>query len=199
MSEWTKFISTRNVSTGREAGGANPQQPAMQYVENQRGQAVSENSVAMMRTLAQAIWMELGINGAASMAESWGNVDVESKRAYYRAMEVGFFELRLCDSNWKAEQIALDNYPLWLLRWHARPEFQTGEEGTGNKRVRKTSTMTGTSKKSKGKSKASVSPNIQFFPKCTHTLTRIVIMFPKHKPRACKHGYQLLAGNVVRR
>jgi hypothetical protein len=82
----------------------------MQYVEDQHGHVVSGESVIMMRSLAQNIWFELGITGAA--APSWEQVDVQSKKGYYRAMAASFFNLRLCALDWKAEKIAQDNYPL---------------------------------------------------------------------------------------
>ena len=162
--DWTNFSSSKNVSTGR----ANPQQPqvtkVMQYIEDRQGHVMDDHSINMMRILAQSIWLELGINGAVSM--EWAQVDLESKKGYYRAMAAGFFALRLCNSDWKTEQIVIDNYPLWLLRWRK----DTGPEGTGHqhKHVCNTSSMAGPSKKSKGKSKVSVSTSY-FSPKHTHT------------------------------
>jgi len=79
-------------------------------------------------------------------------VDEESKKGYYQAMAASFFNLRLGDSNWKAEQIAVDNYTFWFMRLHSDP---TGHQ---NKHVRNTITKAGPLKKSK--SKASVSSNI---------------------------------------
>jgi len=32
-------------------------------------------------------------------------------------MAAGFFELRLCDLNWKVEQIATEHYSGWFLKW----------------------------------------------------------------------------------
>jgi len=167
LADWTKF-SKENVSTisNREAGVTNfPQQTvgptgAMQYVEDQHGHAVSEESVHLMRSLAQNLWLELGITGAAPT--SWRKVDVQSKKFYYHAMAASFFNLRLCASDWKAEKIAEDNYALWYLRW--RVQTQTPEAILQSKRVRNTSTVAqGQSKKSKVKNKESVSTTSNHF------------------------------------
>ena len=129
---------------------------------------MDEHLVLMMWSLAQTIWFELGISGAASMM--WGQVDVESKKGYYHAMAAGFFVLRLCNSDWKAEQITIDNYTLWLIRWRAQTQFPTGPAGTGHqstsKRVRNTSMIAEPSKKSRVKSVST--SNIHVSPKCTH-------------------------------
>jgi hypothetical protein len=172
LADWTKF-SKENVSTigNREAGVTNfPQQTvtglglgAMRYVEDKHGHAVSEESVHLMRSLAQNLWLELGITGAAPT--SWRKVDVQSKKFYYHAMAASFFNLRLCASDWKAEMIAEDNYALWHMRW--RVQTQTPEAILQSKRVRNTSTVAqGQSKKSKVKNR--VSTTRSFSPKRTH-------------------------------
>lgn len=88
---------------------------AMRYVQDRHGSAVDGYVAAMMRALARAIWVELGICGAAPT--TWKQVDAQSRDAYYCAMNVGFFELRLCDANWKAEQIATTYYSAWHFKW----------------------------------------------------------------------------------
>jgi len=71
-------------------------------------------SAAMMQSLAWAIWVELEISDAAPLM--WEQADAETRKGYYWAMAVGFFELRLCDLNWKAEQIATEHYSGWFLK-----------------------------------------------------------------------------------
>lgn len=153
LNDWNDFCSKRTEPITR----------AMQYIQDKDGHVVDEISISAMRSLAQSIWYELGVSGAASL--TWAQVDEASKKGYYRAMAAGFFNLRLCDSNWKAEQIAVDNYTFWFMRSH--PDPTTGNQ---TKRTRNTATKAGPSKKSKVnlKSKASVSSNIQLFPKYTH-------------------------------
>jgi hypothetical protein len=139
----------------------------MLYVEDQHGHVVSRESVIMMRSLAQNIWFELGITGAA--APSWEQVDVQSKKGYYRAMAASFFNLRLCDLDWKAEKIAQDNYPLWHLRWQMQNQ---GAEGS--KRVRNASNVAPVRlKKSKAKRKESAVSTAS-----NHFLRNALICYP---------------------
>ena len=109
----------------------------MQYIQDRDGHFIDELSKFAMRNFALSIWAELGMSGVAS--STWGQVDKESKKGYYRAMAGAFFNLRLCDADWKAEQIAVDNYKLWYLRRY--PDH--------GKRNRNESTKAGPSKKSK--------------------------------------------------
>jgi hypothetical protein len=78
-------------------------------------------TAGMMRSFACCIWVELGVSGTAPV--TWGQVDMESRKGYYRAMNIAFFELRLCDANWKADQIATDFYSSWYSKW--RSHIQT--------------------------------------------------------------------------
>jgi len=87
----------------------------MRYVQDRHGSVVDGHAVSMMRALARAIWVELGIGGAAPT--TWKQVDAQSRDSYYHAMNVGFFELRLCNENWKAEQIATVYYLSWYNKW----------------------------------------------------------------------------------
>jgi hypothetical protein len=66
-----------------------------------------------MRKCARSIWNCLAQSGKAP--KKWGKVDVETARQYRREMCLHFPELRLCTYDWKADQIATDNYPNWAL------------------------------------------------------------------------------------
>jgi hypothetical protein len=187
LADWAKFCSNTNVSN-RE-GGANPQPTgAMQYIEDQRGHAVSRESVNMMRSHAQNIWFELGISGAAST--TWRQVDVQSKRGYYRAMAASFFNLRLCGEDWKAEKIAEDNYDLWVLRWRA--QTQGPEASNQSKRGRNASTVARVqSKKSKVKSKKSVSTSNHFLRSALiyYPISLEILAWTKTVITICEEGY----------
>jgi len=50
----------------------------MRYLEDQHGNVVDGFSAAMMRSLAWAIWVELGISGAALL--TWGQADAETRK-----------------------------------------------------------------------------------------------------------------------
>jgi hypothetical protein len=136
---------------------------AMPFVEDQYGVVVGIFSLSMMHSLAQAIFVERGTSGAA-VPSRWEHVDEETKKGYYRAMAAGFFELRLCDSNWKAEQIATCIYPSWFSGWKA--QIQIRPLAIEGKRVRNWSTEAGASKKFKAVS------NTQLLPKLTHKVSQ---------------------------
>lgn len=48
---------------------------------------------------------------------TWGSADLKTREVYCQEMCNKFEELGLCGVNWKAEQIATDNYPLWCTTW----------------------------------------------------------------------------------
>lgn len=173
LADWTQFCSNRK----RDATNK-PQLTAMQYMEDQHGHAVSGESVDLMRSLAQDIWVELGISGAAST--TWSQVDVESKKGYYRAMAASFFNLRLCDSDWKAERIAEDNYTLWILRWRAHLQTQGPEASKANqsKRIRTSTLSQVQSKKSKVKTKEALAPAAVSTSTSNHFLRSVLIYHP---------------------
>jgi len=62
----------------------------MQYIEDQHGYTVNRVSVNMMQSLTQNIWFKLGISSVISTM--WKQVDVQSKKGYYCAMAVSFFQ-----------------------------------------------------------------------------------------------------------
>lgn len=85
----------------------------MRYVEDQFGMVVDGYRASEMRKCARSIWNCLAQSGKAP--KKWGKVDVETSRQYRREMCSRFPELRLCAYDWKADQIATDNYPNWAL------------------------------------------------------------------------------------
>ena len=169
---WTEFKLSKQAEPEEVADLPEPLQGntqasqginvAMRYVEDQHGNIVDGFLAAMMQSLAWAIWVELGISGAAPL--TWGQADAETKKGYYQAMAAGFFELRLCDSNWKVEQIATENYSGWFSRWcsyiQVRPLLLEG------KRVHNESKKAGAVKRLRVKAPVS---NILLFPKHTQT------------------------------
>ena len=166
----------------------------MQYIQDREGRVVDEIAIFAMRGLAQSIWSELGVSGAA--ASTWRQVDMESKKHYYRAMAAGFFNLRLCDENWKAEQIAMDNYSLWVLRWcPGQADSDQLKRGRNLPTTRKAGPSTSGNKTRRPKvnlrSTASVSSNVHFFfpklvlivyPRCCQEISLIMAMFLLKEP-----------------
>lgn len=87
----------------------------MRYMEDENGTVVDGHRATEMRRYARLIWVNMANNGGPP--PSWGKVDVKLSQTYCREMRQKFPELALCDLDWKADQIATDNYPSWFKNW----------------------------------------------------------------------------------
>jgi hypothetical protein len=138
---------------GRAAKGINV---SMRYVEYENGEMISGDRATEIRRFARSIWVLLGKKGTPPA--TWGAADIETRKLYCYEMGERFNELRLCDLDWKAEQIATDNYPSWHNTWDSKTIQQdirieqgssrASESGFQMKRIRRES-MTFHSKRSK--------------------------------------------------
>jgi hypothetical protein len=54
------------------------------------------------------------------MLFKWGQADVRMKTQYYTVMNKRFPKLRLCELDWKAEQLATEMYSGWRTQWLAK-------------------------------------------------------------------------------
>jgi hypothetical protein len=86
---------------------------SLQYIEYQDGTMIDGFRASEIRKFARSIWMHLANRGKAP--KTWGKVDMESAKHYHQEMARRFPELCLCAYNWKADQIATDNYPNWAI------------------------------------------------------------------------------------
>jgi hypothetical protein len=64
-----------------------------------------------MRRFARELWASL--NNIGKAPKTWGKVDAAIATQYQNEMEQIFAELRLSDNHWKADLIAMLNYPSW--------------------------------------------------------------------------------------
>jgi hypothetical protein len=64
------------------------------------------------------------LGNKGTLPTTWGTSDVEIRKLYCQEMCLCFPELRLCDLDWKVEQIATDNYPSWHSTWDAKATHQ---------------------------------------------------------------------------
>lgn len=87
----------------------------MRYVEDENGKLVNGHRATEMRRHARLIWVHMAKSGGPPL--SWGKADVKLSQTYCREMRQRFPELALCDLDWKADQIATDNYPSWFKNW----------------------------------------------------------------------------------
>jgi len=88
---------------------------AMRYVENEEGIVADGHRCTEMCQYARSIWVHMANNGGPPTL--WGKADVKLSQSYCHEMHQRFPELQLCDLDWKADQIATDNYPSWYKNW----------------------------------------------------------------------------------
>jgi hypothetical protein len=88
---------------------------AMRYVEDENGNVVDGHRAAEMRRYGRLIWVHMANNAGVPL--SWGKADVKLSQTYCCEMRQRFPELALCELDWKADQIATDNYPSWYKNW----------------------------------------------------------------------------------
>jgi hypothetical protein len=106
--------SSLTATTGKRGRhcAANGINVKMLYVVDITGKPVDGHRAGIIREAAREIWKHLSKAGKAP--EQWKtDVPVDTADTYKYEMAHRFEELRLCDNGWKAEQIAVDNYPSW--------------------------------------------------------------------------------------
>lgn len=149
--QWTESSSDKvtDVLAGSQARGrgraAQGINVAMRYVELEDGTVINGDRAAEIRKFARSIWVSFSKKGPPP--SKWGQADIEMRKTYCREMVHRFPELGYCDLDWKADQIATDNYPSWYVNWLPKGETvqmkeEDGETGPHTKRSRKASTKT---------------------------------------------------------
>jgi hypothetical protein len=81
------------------------------YIEDTDGNPVDGYRLRDIRAHAWEIWANFQTVGRSP--PSWGRADAEVARHYRREMRLKFSEFALCENDWKADQLATDNYPSW--------------------------------------------------------------------------------------
>jgi len=117
--DWTAFQKdTKGLSSfghrGAERGKVRASQGenvTMLFVEDQDGKSIDGHRATEIRRIARSIWAELAKKGRAP--KSWCKADMSTAQEYNREMRRFFPELGFCEFDWKAEQIAIENYPSW--------------------------------------------------------------------------------------
>ena len=83
----------------------------MLFVEDEGGNPIDGHKATEICRIAHSIWVEFAENGKAP--KTWCKADISTAQEYNNEMRHFFPELRLCEFDWKAEQIAIENYPSW--------------------------------------------------------------------------------------
>ncbi|KAJ7315521.1 hypothetical protein DFH08DRAFT_971883 [Mycena albidolilacea] len=97
--DFTSLTKSDGVSN---TGGPNPSEVAL----------ASQGRVTAIGKFAQSLWFWLLEHGRAPLTQRRASSDVV--QLYCDEMGRQFPELRLCADNWKAQQIATNNYPSWI-------------------------------------------------------------------------------------
>jgi hypothetical protein len=99
-------------TTGDKGRGPMGVNVTLRYVEDEQGVVVDGFRASEMRKFARSIWNQLARAGKAP--RSWGKAELDVAAHYRREMHRRFPELGLCEYDWKADQLATDNYPNWI-------------------------------------------------------------------------------------
>ena len=113
--EWTEYLNEHGTDRDAPHGKIKGVNVTMRYVETVNGEIIDGNRATDMRRFTRATWVWIGNQGVPPA--TWGSADIKTKELYCREMRGLFEELSLCDLDWKAEQIATDNYPSWRANW----------------------------------------------------------------------------------
>jgi hypothetical protein len=116
--DWMAFQDTKGLSSLGRRGAERSKVKASQgenitmvFVKDQDGKSIDGHRAMEIHRIAQSIWAELAKKGRAP--KSWCKADMLTVQEYNHEMRRFFPELGFCKFNWKAEQIAIGNYPSW--------------------------------------------------------------------------------------
>jgi hypothetical protein len=101
---------------------------AMGYVEKEDGEAVDGHVASDMRKCARSIWVHIATVSETGPPAKWGEAGIKFNEMYRKQMYERFPMLQLCESDWKVDQIATDNYPSWYSVWRKKHHAATIKE-----------------------------------------------------------------------
>ena len=111
---WAETSSGSQHGRTHAAQGINV---GMRYVKDKDSVMIDGTRASAIRKAAHLIWVHISLNNPRGPPPTWGKADVNMVQGYHSEMCQQFPELKLCESNWKANQIATDNYPSWYCGW----------------------------------------------------------------------------------
>lgn len=126
---------SHDVVRGKKAV-AQGQNNACMYIENENGQPVDGYRLSSIRQLARVVWVKFAEMGMAPV--SWGKANLMLANEYKSEMRHRFPEFRLCENDWKLQQLATTDYPSCHLNYFGdtldskkkRPLFQVHDKST---------------------------------------------------------------------
>ncbi|KAF8150810.1 hypothetical protein B0H34DRAFT_801735 [Crassisporium funariophilum] len=102
---WRVFLKQKASTTGSDTPIAN------HYLEDQHGVPVSNLRGDAIQAAATSIWH--GFHELGRAPGVWGLCPQELKDFFYAEMARKFNEMRYCDNNWKAQNVATSTYSGW--------------------------------------------------------------------------------------
>ncbi|KAG6914497.1 hypothetical protein DXG01_016920 [Tephrocybe rancida] len=112
-----KARKNRKSSTGFDKSGSGGNVMTW-YVETDDGEPVGNDTVDGLRALARLIWNELEKRGIAPA--TWAKAGLAAHNYHEHHMCQRYPELSYGENNWKAHQVATDNYSLWYGKYISR-------------------------------------------------------------------------------
>ncbi|KAG6914756.1 hypothetical protein DXG01_015506 [Tephrocybe rancida] len=92
----------------------------MRYVVGQDSIPVNGNEAKKIRHYAHALWGLYAEHNICPL--TWMKASSDVMQHYRNSMNTKYPDLRLCEDNWKSEQITIDNYPSWYAIRFGRKE-----------------------------------------------------------------------------
>lgn len=109
-----KFWFKRNWSS-KKIGS----EPPKVFVETEHGDPVGENRLDHLRKYACKFFEDIDKSKAPP---TWKQAPTEMRQTLHKLMVDRFPELKLCDSDWKVDQIVSSTYTSWHTYWVKRVE-----------------------------------------------------------------------------
>ncbi|KAJ7023771.1 hypothetical protein C8F04DRAFT_1401526 [Mycena alexandri] len=117
-SQSTKKTTTMNSESGKRGGAraAKDINVMHQYLETEDGKSVSGLTAKAMRTHQRTIFREIRKRAPEELPATWGNASLSVVNYHRAEMYKAHPLLRLCQSHWKVDLMAISAYSSWYLK-----------------------------------------------------------------------------------
>lgn len=116
--EWAKHGRNKksddagiHQTQGRQKKQSDKPRSSMFYIQDSNGVPVSERKASDICFHARTTWETLALEGLAP--KKWKQCSTPAWKYYLEEMYRYHDDLQLCEGDWKAERLAVDNYPGW--------------------------------------------------------------------------------------
>ncbi|KAI0058689.1 hypothetical protein BV25DRAFT_1919017 [Artomyces pyxidatus] len=136
--DWSPTNGSRATKIESEGYVADKENNRMGFLEDEHGNIADLKTADAVRAHMREVFSVLLTRGIAP--RTWMSPDGSTARMFYwEQMYLHFPDLRLCEGNWKANRIAMDNYPSWRASQaasSAKKDNHTPSKSSNGKRVR---------------------------------------------------------------